>query len=141
MRKPWQLNIPSDHTTSYSMHVAIPETDFTPSVRISNEDNRIIITGPSRLEDPSPFFEKLTDVLNENIINFKTRFTLEFKLNYLNSSSSKWLFHILKNVQNRFGGNKIMNVNWYYDEDDEDILEAGEVFKNLLNVQFALIEC
>lgn len=140
MRKPWQLNTPSDNTNHHLMHVAIPETAFTPSVRISGEDRRIIITGPSRLEDPSPFYEKLTDVLNENIINFKSRFTLEFKFNYLNSSSSKWLFHILKNVQHSFGNNKVMNINWYYDEDDENILEAGEVFKSLLNVQFELIE-
>lgn len=122
------------------MNIAIRETEFTPSVRISHEDYRIIITGPSRLEDPSPFFEQLIFVLNENIINFKSRFTIEFKLNYLNSSSSKWLFHILKNIQSRFGGNKVMSINWYYDADDENMLEAGEVFKNLLNVPFSIIE-
>jgi hypothetical protein len=122
------------------MKVAIRETEFTPSVRISPEDRRIVITGPSRLEDPSPFYETLTTFLEENIINFKSRFTIEFKLNYLNSSSSKWLFHILKNIQNRYGGNKVITVNWYYDADDENILEAGEVFKNLLNMNFCIIE-
>ncbi|HEX2393995.1 MAG TPA: DUF1987 domain-containing protein [Bacteroidales bacterium] len=122
------------------MHVAIRETAFTPSVKISPEDNRIIITGPSRLEDPSPFYEKLVIVLDETIINCKSRFSIDFKLNYLNSSSSKWLFHILKNVQNRFGKTRTMSINWYYDTDDENMLEAGEVFQNLLNVPFRIIE-
>ena len=122
------------------MHLAISETAFTPSVKISPEEHRIIITGPSRLEDPSLFYEKLIKVLEENIINFKSGFSIDFKLNYLNSSSSKWLFHILKNVQNRYGSSKIMTVNWYYDIDDENMLEAGEVFQNLLNVPFRIIE-
>jgi hypothetical protein len=122
------------------MRIAIKETDFTPSVKISSEEQRIIITGPSRLEDPTPFYENLILVLDENIINFKSRFSIDFKLNYLNSSSSKWLFHILKNVQNRFGTSRRMSINWYYDIDDENIMEAGEVFRNLLNVPFNLIE-
>ena len=122
------------------MRIAIKETAFTPSVKISSEDQRIIITGPSRLEDPTPFYENLILVLDENIINFKSRFSIDFKLNYLNSSSSKWLFHILKNVQNRFGTSRRMSINWYYDTDDENIMEAGEVFRNLLNVPFNLIE-
>jgi len=122
------------------MRAIISETAFTPSVRISHEDQRIIITGPSRLEDPSIFYEKLTEVVNETIINFKSRFTIEFKLNYLNSSSSKWLFHILKNIQNRYGANKVMHINWYYDVDDENILEAGEVFQNLLHIPFSMIQ-
>jgi len=122
------------------MHIAIRETAFTPAVKISHEDHRIVIIGPSRLEDPSPFYEKLTIVLEETIINFKSRFSIDFKLNYLNSSSSKWLFHILKNVQSRFGISRSMSINWYYDGDDENILEAGEVFQNLLNVPFKIIE-
>jgi len=122
------------------MRVLIRETTFTPSVRISQEDQRIIITGPSRLEDPTLFYEQLNEVFNDHIINFKSRFTLEFKLNYLNSSSSKWLFHILKNIQSRYGGNKVMSINWYYDMDDENILEAGEVFQSLLNVPFSIIQ-
>jgi len=122
------------------MRVAIRETGFTPSVRISKEDHRIVISGPSRLEDPTQFYEKLTEVLDDTIINFKSRFSIDFKLNYLNSSSSKWLFHILKNIQNRYGGKKVIAINWYYDGDDENILEAGEVFQNLLSMPFSIIE-
>lgn len=122
------------------MRIAISETDLTPSVKILSEENRIIIAGPSRLEDPSPFYEELTNILDETIINYKSRFFIDFKLSYLNSSSSKWLFHILKNIQARFGKSRTMSVNWYYDSDDESMLEAGEVFQNLLNVPFKVIE-
>jgi hypothetical protein len=58
----------------------------------------------------------------------------------LNSSSSKWLFHILKGIQGKFQGKKIITINWYYDEDDDSMLEAGEVFQSLLSLPFNLIE-
>jgi len=122
------------------MATGIKETTHTPSVRVFPDEHRIAIAGQSRLEDPTPFYEKLTLLLEENLSEFKTYASIDFSLNYLNSSSSKWLFHILKNIQSSFMGKKIITINWYYDYDDESILEAGEVFQSLLNIPFSLIE-
>jgi hypothetical protein len=58
----------------------------------------------------------------------------------MNSSSSKWLFHILKGIQNKYHGKKLITINWHYDADDESMLEAGEVFQSLLNMPFNVIE-
>src|SRR4030042_5673389 len=111
------------------MTTLIKETLFTPSVSIFNDEHRIVISGQSRLEDPSPFFEELTALLDRNINEFKTHMSIDFLLNYLNSSSSKWLFHILKGIQSKFQGKKLITINWFYDEDDDSMLEAGEVFQ------------
>jgi hypothetical protein len=92
------------------------------------------------LEDPAPFYEKLVVVLDDNIYEFKTHASIDFYLNYLNSSSSKWLFHILKGIQVKYQGKKIITINWYFDEDDDSMLEAGEVFQSLLSLPFNLIE-
>jgi hypothetical protein len=109
-------------------------------VKIIPEEHRIIISGQSKLEDPSPFYEKLVIILDDTINEFKTHTSIDFILNYLNSSSSKWLFHILKGIQVRFQGKKIITINWYYDEDDDSMLEAGEVFQSLLSLPFNLLE-
>jgi hypothetical protein len=122
------------------MATGIKETLFTPSVKILAEEHRIVISGHSKLEDPAPFYEKLIVVLEESINEFKTHASIDFYLNYLNSSSSKWLFHILKGIQVKFQGKKIITVNWHYDEDDDSMLEAGEVFQSLLSLPFNLIE-
>jgi len=121
------------------MPAGIKETLYTPAVKVISDEHRIIISGQSRLEDPSHFYEQLTILLDESIDDFKTHASIDFILNYLNSSSSKWLFHILKGIQNNFQGKKIVTVNWFYDVDDESMLEAGEVFQSLLSLPFNLI--
>ena len=122
------------------MTTLIKETLFTPSVSIFNDEHRIVISGQSRLEDPSTFFEELTALLDRNINEFKTHMSIDFSLNYLNSSSSKWLFHILKGIQGKFQGKKLITINWFYDEDDDSMLEAGEVFQSLLSLPFNIYE-
>jgi hypothetical protein len=122
------------------MPAGIKETLYTPAVKIINDEHRVIISGQSRLEDPSYFYEQLTTLLDESLNDFKTHVSIDFILNYLNSSSSKWLFHILKGIQTKFQGKKIVTINWFYDDDDESMLEAGEVFQSLLSLPFNLVE-
>jgi SiaC family regulatory phosphoprotein len=123
-----------------TMQAGIKESVNTPSVKILSDEHRIVITGQSRLEDPSMFYEELAVLFDESINDFKTHTSIDFFLNYLNSSSSKWLFHILKGIQGKFNGKKIVTVNWHFDEDDDSMLEAGEVFQSLLSLPFNLVE-
>jgi len=122
------------------MYLAIKETVFTPSVKILGEEHRIVISGQSRLEDPTSFYEELVKIFDTTIDEIKTQVSIDFQLNYMNSSSSKWLFHILKGIQNKYNGKKLITVNWFYDSDDESMLEAGEVFQSLLNLPFNTVE-
>jgi hypothetical protein len=122
------------------MPAGIKETLNTPAVKIIVDEHRVVISGQSRLEDPTPFYEELTVLLDDCMNDFKTHASIDFILNYLNSSSSKWLFHILKGIQAKFQGKKIVTVNWFFDSDDDSMLEAGEVFQSLLSIPFNLIE-
>jgi hypothetical protein len=36
-------------------------------------------------------------------------------------------------------GNKI-TINWYYEQDDEDMLEAGEDYQAIISVPFKMIQ-
>jgi len=122
------------------MSTIIKETLYTPAVRIFENEHKIVISGQSRLEDPTPFFEEFAVLLDKNTNDFKTHVSIDFQLNYLNSSSSKWLFHILKGIQSKYLGKKLITVNWYFDEDDDSMLEAGEVFQSLLSIPFNILE-
>lgn len=122
------------------MTSGIKETKATPSVSVFKDEHRVLISGPSRLEDPAAFFEEFNKLLDASINDFKTYASLDFNISYLNSSSSKWLLHILKGIQVKYQGKKIITINWYYDPDDDAILEAGEIFQALLNVPFNIIE-
>ena len=45
----------------------------------------------------------------------------------------------MKNIQVKFADKREIVINWYYEEDDEGLQEAGEVFQSLLNIPFNLI--
>jgi len=122
------------------MDSGIKEPKTSPIIKIINSEHRIVVIGPSRLVDPSVFYENFNRIAEDNILKFPTFAFLDFHISYLNSSSSKWLLHILKNLQDKFKGSKLITVNWYYDEDDDSILEAGEIFHELLDLPFNFFE-
>ena len=121
------------------MNPIIQETAVTPSVYIIDEEHRIVISGPCRLEDPAPFFEKISTILDDHLKKFKRKIYLDFHISYINSGSSKWLLHILKNMQTRFRDKNVMTVSWYHDRDDETMLEAGEIFRDLVKLPFKIL--
>ncbi len=122
------------------MALAIKETRSTPSVTVLTAEHRIVVSGPSNLEDPTVFYEEFAGILNESFKSFKTFAYLDFHISYINSSSSKWLLHVLKDLQLKYEGKKLVTINWFYDIDDESMLEAGEVYQELVNLPFNIIE-
>jgi hypothetical protein len=62
------------------------------------------------------------------------------KIRYFNTSSVKCLFDLLEMFSNLSkSGNKV-NINWYYDQEDEEMRDTGENFSNILNCEFQLMQ-
>ena len=56
---------------------------------------------------------------------------LDIKLEYMNTSASMQLYSLLNKIDEKDAIKKI-TVNWYYDEDDEEHLDTGELFEDRL---------
>ena len=61
---------------------------------------------------------------------------INIRLEYFNTSSSKCLMDLLKRVE---ASECAARVNWYYEDDDEDMLEAGEDYDAIIDLPFRLI--
>ncbi|MEM7298694.1 MAG: SiaC family regulatory phosphoprotein, partial [Bacteroidota bacterium] len=59
---------------------------------------------------------------------------------YFNTSSSKCIYDILKEIKFLKERGKNVRVRWYYEQYDEDMMEAGEDYSDLLDLPFAFIE-
>jgi hypothetical protein len=70
--------------------------------------------------------------------NEKTVFIV--KLEYFNTSSSKCILDVFKKLEAIHKAKNEVEVNWYYEEDDEDMLEAGEDYESIIRVPFKMIE-
>lgn len=71
----------------------------------------------------SPFLSELNDY-----INGRPFLILNFKLDFYNTSSS-WGISKMFEVLNKYYYKCKITVNWCYLEDDEDMLENGEIYQ------------
>lgn len=112
----------------------LASTDTCPKVKF-HTNGSLLLEGESRPENVVKFFEPLLDWLDELKNNLPSQILLEFKLEYYNSSSAKFIMELLLKLNNF---NNVL-VKWFYDEMDEDLLESGEEFEKLVNYSFEFI--
>ncbi len=62
------------------------------------------------------------------------------QLEYFNTSSSKCILDVFKKLEAIHKGGSAVTINWHYEEDDEDMLEAGEDYQAIINVPFKMIQ-
>jgi hypothetical protein len=108
-------------------NIQIDCTSNTPMVKF-DVSGILMMKGRSLILDGRPFYQPLIDWASaldaETVI-----FNIDF--DYFNSSSSKLILELLKiiDINARI---KTFNVNWYFETDDEDILEIGQIFEERL---------
>ena len=64
-------------------------------------------------------------------------FRLKLDLEYFNSSSAKFLFDIFEQIKEMSNDGIPVEIEWYYDEEDEDLREAGEDLALLAELKFS----
>lgn len=120
--------------------IFIEPTRVTPLVNFDPEEGILEIKGRSSPENSILFYQRIIDGLDAFAQSEKDQFTASFSFEYFNTSSSKCLFDVFKRL-GRIGENgKSIIINWYYEEDDEDMMEAGEDYADLLDLEFNFLE-
>lgn len=118
----------------------IQQTKYTMHVHFDAVTGEFNMVGNSYPEDANSFFDPIYQWLDQFIKNVKGEIQLHIRLNYVNSSSSKCfidLFEILERYH--LDGGKIL-VRWYYEEGDDEILDAGEELLEDMEFPYELIE-
>ncbi len=113
-------------------------TDDTPNVTLDIENNIFEISGRSMPEDVAAFYQPILDWIDTNLKKYDSKFILVFKMNYFNTASSKLLLDILIRLEKMYADGKDVSVHWYYDENDEDMMEAGEEYAEIVDVPFEI---
>lgn len=92
--------------------------------------NSVNIVGKSIPEDAKEGWKPLMEQLNVYVPRFKT-YILNFILDGFNTSSSLYLNSIFINLETYVKDKEhIIIINWYYPEDDEDMFDYGEIYKD-----------
>jgi len=122
-------------------YVELPPTERTPEIVLdrSGEEGRIKFTGRSLPDDARSFYQPIITWIDDYFYDPNESTIISFDLEYFNTSSSKMLLEIIRKLRNLEKQDKKIRVEWYYLEDDEDILESGVTFQDLSNVEFDFI--
>ncbi len=112
----------------------------TPTVNLNPETGTIEIKGRSIPENSIEFYKPVVDWLEEYGNSPKEKTTVNIQLEYFNTSSSKCILDVLKKLESIAKAGNDMVINWYYEEDDEDMLEAGEDYQSIIKIPFKMIE-
>ena len=119
-------------------NIQIDGTDKSPSVNLNQEEGFIEFQGRSLIEDSEKFFLPLVEWIVEYIDKPAEKTTINFKFEYFNTSCSKWLITITKQLKKLYKKDSNTSINWYYE--DEDVLEYGEVIRDLVDVPMNMVE-
>ncbi|MBN2349814.1 MAG: DUF1987 domain-containing protein [Bacteroidales bacterium] len=120
--------------------IYIEGTAKTPMVKYDNENGTIEIKGRSIPENSIEFYKPLVDWLDDYAGSPKELTKVDVHLEYFNTSSSKCILDVFKKLEAIHKNKHEVLINWFYEEDDEDMLEAGEDYESIIRVPFRMIE-
>lgn len=112
---------------------------YTPEIRFK-ASGELSITGVSLLENSYENYSSAMSWLRKFGKLEPRPVTLDLKYIYVDTSSMRSVVDIIK-LLNTFKdlGFKIQ-INWYFEKDDEDHFDVGEALKSIALVDFSLIE-
>lgn len=113
-------------------------TSSTPLIDFLLQEGTLEIKGRSIPENSFAFYQPLNEALTEYAKAPKERTTLSVVLEYFNTSSAKCLLDFFKALEGLHGKTSNVTIKWGYQEEDENILEAGKEYQSMLKLNFEL---
>ena len=111
----------------------------TPSITFAADNGQLEIKGKSIPENSLEFYRPVFEWLDSYSNSPAPSTTLKVALEYFNTSSSKCLLDIFRKLEAiNLSGRSSVKVAWFYDSDEEDMMEAGEDYQALVKVPFEL---
>lgn len=120
--------------------IKIEPTPKTPSVSFDYNSGLLEIKGRSIPENSIEFYKPIIESLEKYGIKPSSVTTVNVQLEYFNTSSSKCILDVFKKLETIHKNGNQLVVNWYYESDDEDMLEAGEDYQAIISVPFKMIQ-
>jgi hypothetical protein len=112
----------------------------TPSIHFDAAAGKMELKGRSIPENSVEFYKPLNEWIDTYGKNPVNATTVDVKLEYFNTSSSKCILDLFKKLESISGERTQVTINWYFEEDDEDMEEAGQDYQAIIGLPFNIIE-
>jgi len=114
-------------------------TPKTPEINFDVSRGIFQISGRSIPENSLEFYKPLLVWLDRYIQNPNKNTHLKIVLEYFNTSSSKCLIEIFRRLEVLHKQGQDLQIDWYYEKEDEDILESGQDFREIMKLPIEMV--
>ncbi|MBO4602965.1 MAG: DUF1987 domain-containing protein [Salinivirgaceae bacterium] len=115
-------------------------TEDTPEISFDSTTGKMSIGGTSIPENARKFYDNIIEWIGEYVKSPSANTSIDFKLKYFNTASTKYLFDIMVLLKEIMKAGNTLVINWFYQEDDEDMYEAGLGFSKMLRYPFNFVK-
>lgn len=113
--------------------VHIAPTGHTPAINL-NPGGIVKITGRAITESGSKYTDELMRWIDSYLSDPAESTSVLIALEYLNSYNSIYLSSVLRKLSQLNDRRKKLEINWYVEEDDDDLLERGEYISSITGI-------
>ena len=118
----------------------IDRTDTSPGIELDLEHGIIDFTGRSLPANSEIFYSRVYRWLEEYLKQPRAETTVNMKLDYLDTSSSKHFFNIFDKLNAVSERGQKVHVKWHYETGDEEMAETGKDYQSFFDMDFSFIE-
>lgn len=122
---------------SFTKYTAEP-TRRTPQIVL--EPGRIFIMGRSIPVNPGEFYRPVLEWISSYVRHNREETRIEFGFEYINTSSTKWIYNIIKEIARMKELPDRARIIWYYEQGDDDMSELGFILRSLVECPFFVVE-
>ncbi|MEA2106562.1 MAG: DUF1987 domain-containing protein [Bacteroidota bacterium] len=122
----------------------IEGTTFTPEINFDIDNNTLSFLKVSKpanaIEFYQPVFEFLDNFEKEKVkAKVVQELIIDFKFDYFNTATAKILYELLAKFKRIKKQGVDIVIKWFYHEEDEDLLEEGQMMAEAVGLDFKFI--
>ncbi len=96
----------------------------------------LVMKGHSLPENSYYFFLPILEWTEKYLKTLPDNTTLSIAFEYLHTGATKQIFELMRMLKKSEENGNSITINWYYEEDDDDMKDLGKQFSSALDIKF-----
>ena len=118
--------------------LVLQPTAHTPSVSLNSDSGVFEFKGRSTPENSLDYYDPIFKWLDQYVLKPSSKTVVKLQFEYFNTSSSKCILDVLKKFVKLHNAGNDVTIKWFYEEEDDDMKEAGEDYSDILDIPFEI---
>jgi hypothetical protein len=126
-------------STGEVLNLSLPGSQSSPAIRADWNAGVVVMSGESYPENSFEIYDQLIQWIDSYLSKADRSLTLELHLNYLNTSSIRFMIDIFDMLEVAHGNDKEVLVQWMFDDRNPRSAELGAEFKEDYTFPFLIL--